>query len=69
MNILLVLLEKTEGLIATHCVGETSPTLPGPTFQGRWELQHEPLAGSVGGERAERCPEHKGFAARGGKGG
>lgn len=66
---LLVLLEKTEGLMATHYVGETSATPLGPTLLGRWELHRKPLAGSGGSEGAGRCPEHEGFAARGGKGG
>lgn len=58
INGLLVLLEKTEGLMAMHCVGETSPTLLGRTLQGRWELQPELLVGSARREGAERGPEH-----------
>lgn len=66
---LVVLLEKTEGLMAMHCVGGTSPTLLGLMLQGWWELHHESLAGPVGRGGAEPCPEHRGFAARGGTGG
>lgn len=58
INSLVVLLEKTEGLMAMRCVGETSPTLLGRSLQGRWELQPSLLVGSAGREGAERGPEH-----------
>lgn len=50
VNVLLVLLGKTEGLVAMSCLEELHPPCWGLTLWGRWELQDDPLEGLVGRE-------------------